>query len=104
MPIEEATLSFVLWRVAMEEEESAIRIRCGRGNLEFFAAKLLGTGHRIVVYQSGELQGGFGLWFRGQCRLQANHLKDVPAWTCGKRFYFHVGFSLVSQSSRGGAG
>ena len=59
MPIEEARRSFALWRVAIEEEDSGTRLRCGRDHLEFFAATLLSAGHRIVVHDPAELRETF---------------------------------------------
>ena len=59
MPIEQARRSFALWRVAMDEEDSGTRLRCGRDNLEFFAATLLSEGHRIVVHHPTELRETF---------------------------------------------
>ena len=44
MPVEEARRSFALWRVVMEEEDGGTRIKCGRDEMDFFAATLLTTG------------------------------------------------------------
>ncbi len=55
MPIEEAERTFAPWRVATEPHEGGTRLHCGRDRLEMFAAMLLGTGRRIVVYRPVEL-------------------------------------------------
>jgi predicted DNA-binding transcriptional regulator YafY len=59
MPIEEATNTFTFWRVAMEPENGGIRLRCGRDQLELFAAMLLSTGRRIIVHTPTELRNTF---------------------------------------------
>lgn len=59
MPIEEANRSFALWRMATEAHEGGTRLRCGRDRLEIFAAMLLSTGRRIVVYSPAELRETF---------------------------------------------
>ena len=59
MQAEEASRSFALWRVSMEEERGGTRLRCGRDNLEFFAAMLLSTGRRMQVYQPEALRTTF---------------------------------------------
>src|SRR5882757_4306223 len=41
MPLEEAERSFALWRIATEAHEGGTRLRCGRDQLEMFAAMLL---------------------------------------------------------------
>ena len=59
LPIEDARRSFALWRVSMEEQGSGTRLRCGRDNLDFFAAMLLSTRRRIVVHSPTELRDTF---------------------------------------------
>ncbi len=59
LPIEEARRSFALWRVSMEEQDHGTRLRCGRDNLDFFAAMLLTTRRRIVVHNPVELRDTF---------------------------------------------
>ena len=59
MPIEEAERTFAFWRVATEQQENGTRLRCGRDRLEMFAAMLLSTGRRIVVYSPAELRETF---------------------------------------------
>jgi predicted DNA-binding transcriptional regulator YafY len=59
MPIEEAERTFAFWRVATEQQENGTRLRCGRDRLEMFAAMLLSTGCRIVVYSPAELRETF---------------------------------------------
>ena len=59
LSIEEARRSFALWRVSMEEQDSGTRLRCGRDNLDFFAAMLLSTRCRLVVHSPAELRETF---------------------------------------------
>lgn len=59
MPFEEARKHFMLWRIATEPEENGTRLRCGRDQLEIFAAMLLSTGCRIVVHNPPELRDTF---------------------------------------------
>jgi predicted DNA-binding transcriptional regulator YafY len=59
MSIEEARQSFTLWRVSMEPDGSGVRMRCGRDNLEMFAAMLLTLNRRIVVHSPEELRETF---------------------------------------------
>ena len=59
LPIDEASRSFALWRVSMEKQDHGTRLRCGRDNLEFFAAMLLSTGRRILVHSPSELRDTF---------------------------------------------
>lgn len=59
LPIEEASRSFALWRVSMEEQDHGTRLRCGRDNLDFFAAMLLTVRRRIVVNHPPELRKTF---------------------------------------------
>ena len=59
LPIEEARRSFALWRVSMEEQDHGTRVRCGRDNLDFFAATLLSTRRRIMVHNPVELRDTF---------------------------------------------
>ena len=55
MPFEEAKQHFMLWRMVAEPDEDGTRLRCGRDQLELFAAMLLSTGRRIVVRTPREL-------------------------------------------------
>ncbi len=59
LPIEDARRSFALWRVIMEEQDSGTRLRCGRDNLDFFAAILLSIRRRMVVHAPVELRDTF---------------------------------------------
>ncbi len=59
MPLEETRNTFAPWRVATEEDHGGTRLRCGRDQLQMFAAMLLGTGRRIVVHQPEELRTTF---------------------------------------------
>jgi predicted DNA-binding transcriptional regulator YafY len=59
LPIEEASRSFALWRVTMEEQDHGTRLRCGRDNLDFFAAMLLTVRRHIVVNHPPELRNTF---------------------------------------------
>ena len=69
LPIEEARRSFALWRVSLEEEDGGTRVRCGRDNLDFFAAMLLSTRRRIVVHEPVKLRDTFEAL--GQQAMQA---------------------------------
>ncbi|HEX4810659.1 MAG TPA: YafY family protein [Bryobacteraceae bacterium] len=60
MPIAEAERTFVSWRVATEEDQGGTRLRCGRDQLQMFAAMLLSVGRRIVVHEPAELRETFG--------------------------------------------
>jgi predicted DNA-binding transcriptional regulator YafY len=59
MPIEHAQQTFNHLRVAAEPHKGGTRLRCGRDRLEMFAAMLLGTGRRIVVYSPAQLRETF---------------------------------------------
>lgn len=59
MPIGEAERTFAPWRVVAEADEGGTRLRCGRDQLEMFAAMLLSTGQRIVVHEPTELRETF---------------------------------------------
>lgn len=59
LPYSEAHSHFALHRVAMQEENAGTMIRCGRDNLEAFAAMLLSLGCRVVVRQPEELKDAF---------------------------------------------
>jgi predicted DNA-binding transcriptional regulator YafY len=59
MPIDEARQSFMPLRVALEEEDSGTRVRCGRDRLEMIAAMLLSMCRRIVVRSPPELRKTF---------------------------------------------
>ncbi len=59
MSVEEARQSFALWRVRVEREEAGVRLRCGRDDLEMFAAMLLTLNRRIVVRSPKELRETF---------------------------------------------
>jgi predicted DNA-binding transcriptional regulator YafY len=59
MPIEEAEGTFAPWRVATEKDEGGTRLRCGRDQLQMFAAMLLATGRSIVVREPAELRETF---------------------------------------------
>lgn len=59
MPIEEAERSFAPWRITTEAEKGGTRLRCGRDQLEMFAAMLLSMGCRIVVHSPAALRETF---------------------------------------------
>lgn len=59
MPIEEAQRSFAPWRIATEKDENGTRLRCGRDQLQMFAAMLLSMRRRIVVHKPAELREVF---------------------------------------------
>lgn len=59
MPIAQAEGSFALWRVRLEEHGSGTRVRCGRDQLDLFAAMLLSMGCRILIHSPPELRDTF---------------------------------------------
>lgn len=59
MTVAEAKQGFALWRVEAEADGSGTRLRCGRDQLEMFAAMLLATGREIVVREPPELRETF---------------------------------------------
>ena len=59
MPIEEAERTFAPWRVASEADQGGTRLRCGRDQLNMFAAMLVSMGRRIVVHEPAELRDIF---------------------------------------------
>ena len=59
MPMEEAERTFAPWRVATEEDGGGTRLRCGRDQLQMFAAMLLNMRCRIVVHEPPELKETF---------------------------------------------
>ncbi|PWT97117.1 MAG: YafY family transcriptional regulator [Terriglobia bacterium] len=59
LPIENARSHFALHRVMMEDDNGGTTLRCGRENLEPFAAMLLSLGCSIVVRQPRELRDAF---------------------------------------------
>lgn len=78
LPFAEAKHSFALWRVAMEEENGGTRLRCGRDNLDFFAAMLLSTGHRVVVHRPAALRATFRMLAQ-----RATQASEPPAGVSG---------------------
>lgn len=60
MPVAQAGSHFALYRVAMSEENGGTTLRCGRDELEPFAAMLLSLGCRIEVRAPMELRETFG--------------------------------------------
>jgi predicted DNA-binding transcriptional regulator YafY len=59
LPCEEARSQFPLHRVALTEENGGTTLRCGRDNLQIFAAMLLSFGCRVVVRGPQELKEAF---------------------------------------------
>lgn len=59
LPFSQAHSCFALYRVAMSEEDGGTTLRCGRDNLQTFAAMLLTIGCRIVVREPPELKEAF---------------------------------------------
>lgn len=59
MPAEEAERTFASWRIATEPEGDGTRLRCGRDQLEMFAAMLLSLKRKIVVHSPTELRETF---------------------------------------------
>ncbi len=59
MTAEEARQSFALWRVTMEPQNNGVRLRCGRDDLNMFAAMLLTLNRRIHVHSPNELRETF---------------------------------------------
>ncbi|MGH9518967.1 MAG: helix-turn-helix transcriptional regulator, partial [Terriglobales bacterium] len=59
LPLEEARRWLAWWRVGLEAEGAGTRLRCGRDQLEMFAAHLLSLECRIVVHAPGELRATF---------------------------------------------
>ena len=59
LPYNAAECHFALHRVAVREENGGVMLRCGRDNLESFAAMLLSVGCRIVVREPQELREAF---------------------------------------------
>jgi predicted DNA-binding transcriptional regulator YafY len=59
LPYSEAHSHFALHRVAMREENAGTTLRCGRDNLQAFAAMLLSLGCRVVVRKPPELKEAF---------------------------------------------
>ncbi|MFL6417761.1 MAG: helix-turn-helix transcriptional regulator [Bryobacteraceae bacterium] len=59
IPISEAERIFAPWRVKADEEAGGTRLRCGRDQLDMFAAMLLSMGRRIVVHEPAELRETF---------------------------------------------
>ena len=73
LPLSEARSHFALYRVAIEEEDGGTTLRCGRDNLESFAAMLLSLGCRLVVKQPAELRETFAA-----LSLRAAQASTVP--------------------------
>ena len=59
MPVEEAERTFASWRIATRPDGEGTRLRCGRDQLEMFAALLLSLRRRIVVHSPAELRKTF---------------------------------------------
>ncbi len=70
LPIAETRSHFALHRIALQEENGGIRLRCGRDCLEPFAAMLLSLGRRIVVHQPPELRAAFTLLAKRTLEVQ----------------------------------
>ncbi len=69
LPFHRAHSYFALHRVAMREEDGGTAIRCGRDDLETFAAMLLSLGCRVVVREPQELKFAFSKL--AKCAAQA---------------------------------
>ena len=59
LPFDEAYKQFPMHRVMMREENGGTTLRCGRDNLEAFAAMLLSIGCRLVIREPQELKNAF---------------------------------------------
>jgi predicted DNA-binding transcriptional regulator YafY len=59
LPSAVAANHFAMWRVSMQSEGTGTRVRCGRDQLDLFAAVLLSVGCRIVVHSPEELRETF---------------------------------------------
>lgn len=59
LPLEAARQSLSWWRVGLEAEGAGTRLRCGRDQLELFAAHLLTLDCRIVIHSPDELRATF---------------------------------------------
>jgi predicted DNA-binding transcriptional regulator YafY len=64
LPFREAHSHFALHRVALREENDGTTLRCGRENLQVFAAMLLSLGCRVVVREPPELKEAFAVLAR----------------------------------------
>lgn len=61
LAVAEARTRVAPYRVAMQDENGGTTLRCGRDQLEFFAAMLLSLGCRIVVRKPPELREAFAV-------------------------------------------
>lgn len=59
LPLQQAHCHFAFHRVTVQEENGGITLRCGRENLQTFAAMLLSLGCRIIVREPPELKDAF---------------------------------------------
>ena len=59
LPYSEASSHFAPHRVVIREENGGTTLRCGRDNLQAFAAMLLSLGCRVVVREPEELKEAF---------------------------------------------
>jgi predicted DNA-binding transcriptional regulator YafY len=59
LPFEQARSQFPFHRVMVHKENGGVNVRCGRDNLEAFAAMLLSLGCRIVVRRPPQLKDAF---------------------------------------------
>jgi predicted DNA-binding transcriptional regulator YafY len=76
MPIEEADRTFAPWRVVAEKDGDGTRLRCGRDQLDMFAAMLLSMGRSIVVHNPPELRQVFR--DLAQRATRAAELEEIP--------------------------
>jgi predicted DNA-binding transcriptional regulator YafY len=71
LPVVEAQARFAPHRVMIREENGGTTLRCGRDNLETFAAMLLSAGCRVVVREPRELKETFAVLARRAAQAAA---------------------------------
>jgi predicted DNA-binding transcriptional regulator YafY len=71
LPVAEAQARFAPHRVMIREEDGGTTLRCGRDNLETFAAMLLSAGCRVVVREPPELKETFAVLARRAAQTAA---------------------------------
>jgi predicted DNA-binding transcriptional regulator YafY len=79
LPLQQAHAQFPLHRVMMQEENGGTALRCGRENLEAFAAMLLSVGCGVVVRKPQELKDAFALLAERAARVAGAIQNDVSA-------------------------
>ena len=79
LPFSEARSHFPLYRVSVSDEAGGTTVRCGRDNLQEFAAMLLGLGCRMVIRKPEELREAFAVIAHRALEAAGQISADAPS-------------------------